>query len=394
MPEDIPAAKSQRDPERREISRVVLHAGGLQPRRRTALSSPSLIVQDDLATRGKRREGGPQELVVKDHPAVHANERRNAVDRRRGKDCEVESARLHAMTREMWRARERSAEGDEAIARGKGRGHDATKYGIGVQLVEQGTANRRGRAPKAMLFFADSYHTPPIHMSFADVALYAALAAAAAGLGPVLAKERAPDDRLVGLASAIAAGMMLGLAYPMMRDGLDGGAVVATASAAAAVVMLFLIHLWFGLDGGEAVSPVRAVLGAAVHAAPEGLALGVALAVDQRFGLIVAFTLALHNVGEGVALSSHLVRHEKRARAAAAAALSNVPQVAMAMGGFVLASAYPPLRPALLGASAGSLVYLSLADLLPDGYRATGRTAISVVVIVATSIVAFAEATG
>lgn len=231
-------------------------------------------------------------------------------------------------------------------------------------------------------------------MTFADVALYAALAAAAAGLGPVLAKVRGPDDVLVGLANALAAGLMLGLAYPLIRDGLVGAPVAATMAGASAVVLLFLFHLWFGLDGREATPPVRALLGAAVHSAPEGLALGVACAVDPRFGLIVAFTLALHNAGEGIALSAHLVRREKRMRAAAAAALSNAPQVAMAMGGFVLATSYPALRPALLGASAGSLVYLSLADLLPDGYRATGRTAISVVVIVATSIVAFAEATG
>ncbi|MEP7381986.1 MAG: ZIP family metal transporter [Gemmatimonadota bacterium] len=231
-------------------------------------------------------------------------------------------------------------------------------------------------------------------MSLAQVALYAVLAAAAAGLGPVLAKVSARDDQLVGLSNALAAGMMLGLAYPMIRDGLNAGSVAATAAVAVAVVLLFLVHLWFNLDGLEAASPVRAVLGAAVHAAPEGLALGVACAVDERFGLIVAFTLAVHNVGEGIALSSHLVKGEKQLRAAAAAALTNVPQVAMAMGGFVLASAVPSLRPALLGASAGSLVYLSLADLLPDGYRAAGRTAISVVVIVATSIVAFAEAAG
>jgi len=250
-------------------------------------------------------------------------------------------------------------------------------------------------ATACVIFFRDQNATRRhYHMTFADVALYAALAAAAAGLGPVLAKVRAPDDTLVGLSSALAAGMMLGLAYPLIRDGLDGGAVAATVGAAAAVVVLFLVHVWFDLDGREATPPVRALLGAAVHAAPEGLALGVASAVDPRFGLIVAFTLALHNIGEGVALSAHLVRREKRLRAAAAAALSNLPQVAMAMGGFVLASRNPALRPALLGASAGSLVYLSLADLLPDGYRATGRTAISVVVIVATSMVAFAEAAG
>lgn len=231
-------------------------------------------------------------------------------------------------------------------------------------------------------------------MSLAQVALYALLAAFAAALGPALARARGPAEPLVGLASALAAGMMLGLAYPMMRDGLDAHAIVATVGAGTGVVVLFLLHVWFELDGPEAVPPARALFGASLHAVPEGVALGVACAMDARFGLLVAFTLALHNVGEGIALTSHLGRDEKPAGAAAAAVLSNAPQVALALTGFALAKAYPALRPALLGGAAGSLVYLSLADLLPDGYRGAGRTAISVVVIAATGMVAFAEAAG
>ncbi|MCC6771109.1 MAG: hypothetical protein IT360_07835 [Gemmatimonadaceae bacterium] len=231
-------------------------------------------------------------------------------------------------------------------------------------------------------------------MTLADVAIYATLAAAAAALGPLLATVRGPDEPLIGLANALAAGVMLGLAYPMMRDGLDADAISATLGAGAGVIVLFLLHVWFELDGPEAVPPMRALFGASVHAVPEGLTLGVACAMDPRFGLLVAFTLALHNVGEGIALTPHLGRGEKPARAAAAAALSNAPQVALAVAGFVLAEAYPTLRPLLLGGAAGSLVYLSLADLLPDGYRGAGRTAISVVVIAATGMVAFAEAAG
>lgn len=189
-------------------------------------------------------------------------------------------------------------------------------------------------------------------MTLNTVALYAALAAAAAGLGPILSRVQGPEDRFVGLANALAAGMMLGLAYPLMRDGLDAGTVSATIGASAAVVALFLVHVWFELDGGEAISPVRALIGASVHSAPEGLALGVACAVDARFGAVVALTLALHNVGEGIALSSYLVQREKRLRAVAAAALSNLPQIALAIAGFVLAEARPELRPALLGGAA------------------------------------------
>jgi len=231
-------------------------------------------------------------------------------------------------------------------------------------------------------------------MSLVQVAIYAALAAIAAALGPVLARVWGPAEPLVGMANALAAGMMLGLAYPMMRDGLDADAISATMGAGAGVIVLFLLHVWFQLDGPEAVPPMRALFGASLHAAPEGLALGVACALDPRFGQLVAFTLALHNVSEGIALASHMGPGEKPGRAASAAALSNAPQVALALAGFALANAYPPVRPLLLGGAAGSLVYLSLADLLPDGYRGAGRTAISVVVIAATGMVAFAEATG
>lgn len=233
-------------------------------------------------------------------------------------------------------------------------------------------------------------------MTLRTVVLYAAFTAASAGLGPILSRARGPDDRFAGLANALAAGMMLGLAYPLTRDGLDAGTLGATLGAAAAVVTLFLVHIWFNLDaGGDATparAPARALIGASVHSAPEGLALGVALAMEARFGAVVAFTLALHNIGEGIALSSHLAQRQAPARVAIAAALSNFPQVALAIGGFLVATALPSLRPALLGASAGSLVYLSLADLLPSGYRVAGRTAISVVVIAATSMVAFAGA--
>lgn len=227
-------------------------------------------------------------------------------------------------------------------------------------------------------------------MSPNSVALYAAVVAAAAGLGPILARVSRPEDPFVGFADALAAGMMLGLSYPLTREGLDAGTIGATIGAWGAVVALFVVHAWFEREAGRATTAARAQYGAALHAAPEGLALGVTLAMDARFGAVVAGTLALHNIGEGVSLSSHLTEDRSVVARSVAAAVSNIPQVVVAMASFFVATAYPSLRPALLGASAGSLIYLSLADLLPSGYRVAGRTAISVVIIAATSMVAFA----
>lgn len=229
-------------------------------------------------------------------------------------------------------------------------------------------------------------------MTLGEITLFATLVALAAGLGPLLALEVEPGEFRAGMAGGLAAGMMLGLAYPLMRDGLASGAATATAGAAGAVILLLLAHIAYDLDGATFPSSRQAVRAAAVHAAPEGLALGVAGALDARLGLVVAFTLALHNASEAVGLTAHLAPGGGRLRAVAVSVLTNTPQVALAVAGFVLATAHPALRPALLGASAGSLIYLSLADLLPDAYRAAGRTAVSVAVIAATSMVAFAAA--
>ena len=163
--------------------------------------------------------------------------------------------------------------------------------------------------------------------------------------------------------------------------------------ASVAVVALFLVHVWFELDGGEAISPVRALIGASVHSAPEGLALGVACAVDPRFGAVVAFTLALHNVGEGIALSSYLVQREKRVRGGRG---RGALQPAAGGAGHRGLRACGGTSRAAPGAARGGgrLAHLPLAR-RPASRRVTtwpGVTAISVVVIAATSMVAFAGA--
>jgi len=233
---------------------------------------------------------------------------------------------------------------------------------------------------------------PSVHidLSLGSLAIYAALAVLVAALGPVLAVAFEPTDWSVGMADALAAGMMLGIAYPIMRAGLEGGAVTATVAGGMAVLLLLLVHIAFRLDERARPTPMGALLAATLHSAPEGLALGVAAAVEPRLGVAVALTLGLHNVGEALVLSSHLSTLVAPRWRVVASVASNLPQFVLAVGGFALATAAPSWQPALLGISAAALIYLALADLLPDGYRVAGRTALSVMVIAAAGLVAFA----
>ena len=241
--------------------------------------------------------------------------------------------------------------------------------------------------------------------------LASSLAALAAGLGALLAatpRAGAGAHRRLGWASALAAGLMLGVAYAVMEVGLR---LAPAAAGVAAVIGIAFVHLagalpstragWVaeaspepaGAGGGPPGSlPARrplAVAASVLHSAPEGMAIGVAMALDDRFGMALALTLAVHNVSEGAVLGAGLAdRGLTPGRAAALATAAKTSQVALAAATFAAASRWPALLPWALGFAFGALVYLLLAELLPESYRRVGRTSIALVVSVAAGIAA------
>jgi hypothetical protein len=115
MAEHVPARDAQRLPERGDVARVVLDARRPRSRRYLRLAAAALIVEDELPPRGERREGGPEEGVCVEQSAVHAEQRRGAGDRGGGPDGEIEPADGDAPFLTPRGARQRSAEGEEAL---------------------------------------------------------------------------------------------------------------------------------------------------------------------------------------------------------------------------------------------------------------------------------------
>jgi zinc transporter ZupT len=229
-------------------------------------------------------------------------------------------------------------------------------------------------------------------MTLLGVALLALAAAVAALLGPLLlGRDTTSRRRVLGLADAFAAGMMLGIGYPLMSAALERTAAGAAAGAALGIVATYAIHYRLGIGGAPGPGE-HSLTAAAVHAAPEGLALGAAAALDPRLAIVLAATLALHNISESAVLAAHLpVGASGRVRAAGLGVLSNAPQVVVAVVSLALARWAAVLVPPLLGAAFGALTYLCFAELLPDSYGLTGRTSIAVVVTVAAGVVAVAS---
>lgn len=220
---------------------------------------------------------------------------------------------------------------------------------------------------------------------------WSSLAALAAALGPLLAgRPRWLPVAPLGWASALAAGMMLGVAYPLMVEGVEEAAMIAAIGAVVGIAVPYLAHVAIGVgsDLGPG-TPGGETAAAAVHGAPEGVAMGAAMTLGAPLGLFLVTTMAIHNVWESAVLADRLHAWGRpRSRAALLGVVSNLPQAIMAVASHALLLAWPALMPALLGVAFGALVYLCFAELLPDSYRRSGRTSIALVVSVAAGVVA------
>ncbi len=231
------------------------------------------------------------------------------------------------------------------------------------------------------------------------VLLYSCLAAGAAGLGtvPLAIRRRLPLPLAwIGWANALAAGLMLGAAYALMVTGFDRAPARGAAGAALGIGFVFFTHAASGtadldlnrLDETNAAYGYQVLLVNTLHAASEGIAIGAAMALSLPFGIFMAVAIAVHNVAEATVFSSILASRGVQLRQAAGLSVAaNVNQVLLAIVTFAIVSAAPSVLPWALGFAAGALIYLVMAELLPECYRQAGRISIALVTVVAMGIV-------
>ncbi len=234
----------------------------------------------------------------------------------------------------------------------------------------------------------------PLHLG--SLVSWALLGAAAAGLGAFLGfRHLTGSGRLLGLAGALSAGMMLGVGYASLTAGLAEAALGALLGAGLGVVVVRLLDatpvVADALKPGDVIpaDARAATTQSALHSAAEGVAIGAAAAVDAWFGLFLVATFAIHNVSEGAVLGDMLnAAGWSTSRAVVSSFLTRLAQPALAAAAFTLVGAVHATHPWMLGASFGALLYLIVAELLPQSYQQAGRTAIALVFSAAAGVVA------
>ncbi|MDH3272768.1 MAG: ZIP family metal transporter, partial [Gemmatimonadota bacterium] len=227
--------------------------------------------------------------------------------------------------------------------------------------------------------------------------LVSSLSAASAALGVLpLALLGRLTPHALGWGNALAAGLMLGVAYSLTTVQADPGIVFGAIGALLGVLFVRLTHAFTGvedldLNQLDELGPAygyQVFLVNTLHAAYEGVAIGMAMQVSLPFGIAMAIALGVHNIPEAMILTAILQkRGVSLVHCTALAVATNVNQVLLAVVTFALIGALPTLMPWALGFAVGSLFYLVLDELLPESYRQAGHTSIALVTLVAMGIV-------
>lgn len=204
------------------------------------------------------------------------------------------------------------------------------------------------------------------------------------------------ERRWLGWANALAAGLMLGVAFTLgVAEGGESGP--AAVGALVGLLLVAGMHRSVGLERLELnrlddVDPAygyRVALVQTFHAGAEGVAIGAAMAASVPFGLFTAATMAVHNVPEATILAAVQRARDLRLPTSSLAAVAvNLPQAFLAVATWAVVDAVPSALPWTLGLAAGMLIQLVMVELLPESYRQTGHISIAIVTSVAMSAVA------
>jgi len=222
---------------------------------------------------------------------------------------------------------------------------------------------------------------------------FATLTALATGLGALpFLFFRQMSRRWLGLANAIAAGLMGAASAGLIYEGFDyalgrtligvmlGLAFIALSQRAIEARPGFVMGNLKGADARKALLVVSIMT---LHSFTEGVGVGVAFGGGQALGIFITTAIAVHNIPEGLAISLVMVpRGAPVWKAAAWSVFSSLPQPILAVPAFMFVHAFEPFLPVGLGFAAGAMIWMVFAELVPEALEDASRHAVAFTITV------------
>ncbi len=217
------------------------------------------------------------------------------------------------------------------------------------------------------------------------VVLLAGLATAlATGLGAIpFAFIRETSPRVLAVTNAVAAGLMLGASFGLIREGAHYGMPQTILGGGVGVAFIILSQRFleradpsFGEIRGAGAKKMLLMLGVmTVHSFSEGVAVGVSFGGGEKLATLITLAIAVHNIPEGLAISAVLRPQGASLWSCVGWSIfSSLPQPLMAVPAFLFVEAFQPLLPYGLGFAAGAMVFMVFLELLPDAYENESAT--------------------
>jgi zinc transporter ZupT len=209
--------------------------------------------------------------------------------------------------------------------------------------------------------------------------------ALATGLGALpLLIRRANGRQALGVANAVASGVMLGASMSLILEGIERSSWRTSSGVLAGIAFIVLaarrLHAHpqdvalGSLRGEDAVKALLIVSVMTVHSVAEGVGVGAAFGGSETLGILIAVAIAVHNIPEGLAISLVLVPRGTSVPVAAGwSVFSSLPQPLLAVPAFLFVDAFEGILPAALGFAAGAMIWMVARELLPEALEQAPR---------------------
>ena len=208
--------------------------------------------------------------------------------------------------------------------------------------------------------------------------------------------------RWLGIANATAAGLMLAASFSLIVEGNAYSAPRTIAGLLLGVVLIAWAHRLIehrrdlnlgALRGADAIKAIMIVGIMTVHSFAEGIGVGVSFGGGEALGTFITAAIAVHNIPEGLAISLVLIpRGTPVGQAAGWSVVSSLPQPLMAVPAFLFVTVFAPFLPVGLGLAAGAMIWMTLAELIPDALKdASNGTVAATVSLSIAAMLAFQE---
>lgn len=236
---------------------------------------------------------------------------------------------------------------------------------------------------------------------------YALITAIATGFGAIpFLFIRNLAHNWIGMFNAIAGGLMLSASFGLIYEGVNLTHIPNSLGRVLIGVLLGLIFILFSrrllegredeihigkLEGIDAVKALLMVGVMTLHSFTEGVGVGVSFGGGAVLGVFITAAIAIHNIPEGLAISSVLVpRGVSVWKASLWSVFSSLPQPLMAVPAFLFVETFEPLLPVGLGFAGGAMIWMVFSELIPDSLKDSSPNAVAIAITLsAAAMIAF-----